>query len=328
MQARAQMLVLVVLAVLAVVPFAFAEDEPPKKAKGQSGVGGDRPVPPPPVQVPSSRSSKTWVTKPDGSRVAVGKGREFEGVRVHLSLLWDLIGIDTKTGKTLYAVNVGAFWNAYGFKEITVEGAKVWAIELAPGPRARQGKQKRQYHDLRTGAKLVPDGTKAPELGKPLTLRAVWSGRDALVEKPVHRLVSTQANWDTLRTHVFGEKPEVALGAIDFDKEVVVLLCSGNSWNCDGLTLASAHQDDARVLVRTGRKTYQTIDGGRKTRPWGVYVLPRVAGKDYVFERNAQNLIGGPPLWRETYRARISDPKAELKALPPRATTPHRGWER
>ncbi len=313
MQARAQMLVLVMLAVLAVVPFAFADDKP---------------KPPPPVEVPASRSSQTWVTKPDGSRVAVGKGREFEGVRVHLSLLWDLIGVDVKTGKTLYAVNVGAFWNAYGFKQITVKGKQITAIELAPGSRARAGKDKRQYHDLRTGAKLVPDGTKAPDLGTPIKLRAVWSGRDALVEKPVRRLATTQANWDTLRTHVFGEKPPAVLGAIDFDKEVVVLLCSGNSWNCDGITLVSAHANDARLLIRTGRTTYQTMGGGRKTRPWGVFVLPREPKKTYVFERNAQNLIGGPPLWRESYRARITSPPAELKDLPPRAKTPHRGWDR
>ena len=120
----------------------------------------------------------------------------------------------------------------------------------------------------------------------------------------------------------------MTLGAVDFDKEVVVLIASGNSWNCDGITLVSAHENDDRLLVRTGRKTYQTMNGGQKTRPWGVFVLPRHAAKAYVFERNAQNLIGGPPLWRESYRARIADPKVELKDLPAQATTPHRGWER
>ena len=329
MQARAQILVLVLFAVLAVVPFAFAEDEAPKPQKGVgSGAESGRPAPPPPVAVPASRTSKTWVEKPGGTRVAVGPGREFRGVRVHLSLMWDLIGIDTKTDKTLYAVNVGAFWNQYGFKEIRVDGKPVWAVELAPGPRARAGQTKRQYHDLRTGKQLVPDGTKKPDLGKPLKLRKTWSGAQSLVDQPLHRMVSTQENWDTLRTHLFGEKPPVAFGAIDFTKEVVLVVSSGNGWNCDGITLHSAHQNDDRVLVRTDRKTYQTMNGGRKARPWGVFVLPRVEATHYIVERNAQSLIRGPALWRESYRTIISDPAMELRLLPARAKKAHRGWSR
>jgi len=300
MNARPQMLVLVALVCLGVMPLAWGDDEP-KKPKPQTGVQtdgarsqGSRPQAPPPIRPPSidhggSRTSKTWITTPQGTRVAVGKGLSFRGVKVYLSLLWDVVGVDEKTGKTLYATNVGAFWNAFGFKEITVSGTKTWAVELRPGARARAGKDKRQFHDLRTGAKLVPDGQTKPDLGAALKPSVVYHGAMSRVAQPVHFLVSTQANWDLLRMRMFGPKPKQAFAAIDFDKNMLVLTSSGDGWNCDGISIEAAFENTDRVLIRTRRHTFQTSGGGKQTRPYGVFVLPRRPGKTVVLERKVNS---------------------------------------
>jgi hypothetical protein len=244
-------------------------------------------------------------------------------------------------------VNVGAFWNAVGFKQITVGGKALWAVELAPGARARIGQAKRQYHALRTGKQLQPDGKPAANLGTPFKPRAQWQGEQSRMAKPVKRLITTQANWDTLRTYLLGSKPAVAFGTVDFKTEVLLVVSGGNSWNCSGYSVEAAYESSlpkvgtpkagapgakpgtpARVLVRMRRHTYQTDGGGNKTRPFGVFVLPRRPGKAYVLKHNAQGLIRGPALWREIYRTRIGKPGAELGNLPPLATKTHRGSDR
>ncbi|MDJ0522846.1 MAG: hypothetical protein QNJ90_12330 [Planctomycetota bacterium] len=320
MHARSHVVVLLAFA-LAIVPLAWAEEG------RQSGAPSGEP---PSITYPGSRESSTWVEKPDGTRVAVGKGVEWQGVKVYLSLLWDLVGVDAKTGKTLYAVNVGAFWNAIGFKQVTPRGgAKTWAVELRPGPRARQGSERRQYHDLRTGRKLsVPGLVKAPS-GKRFEPRAVWSGKHTRIAKPFHTILTTQAEWSGLKARLFGTDVPKALGRVDFDTEVALVISEGNGWNGSGVAVAEAYEDKARLLVRTQRRSFQTMNGAEKVRVWAVVVLPRRPAKAYVVERNRQGLIGGPPIWKRSFRLqRLGKPGAALEGLPPATDEPHKGWER
>ena len=328
MHARAHLVAILSIALLAAGPLLLSEagPEPRPEEGGQSGVA--QKDGPPSIAYGGSRASSTWITKPDGSRVAVGKGVEWQGVTVYLSLLWDLVGVDTKSGKTLYAVNVGAFWNALGFKEVqAADGSKAWAVELRPGPGARQGQDRRQYHDLGTGKKLTPPGlVKAPP-GKRFTPRKVWSGGHSRIEKSFHVVITTAENWSAVRKRMFGASPKVTFGAIDFDKEVVLVVSSGNVWNCRGIAVAEAYESDKRVLIRTERHTFQTMGGGQQARPYGVIVLPRRAEKAYVVERNRQGLIGGPALWTESWRLeKLGKPADELKALPASSDTRHDQW--
>jgi hypothetical protein len=54
-----------------------------------------------------------------------------------------------------------------------------------------------------------------------------------------------------------------------------------------------------------------------KTRPYGIFILPRAEKKAYVIESNRQRYIGGPPIWAESFRAeRLGDPGKELERLP------------
>lgn len=337
MRTRAHLIAGLTLALLGAGPgmllYAAPEDPDPPAAP-QGGVqGGARPRPPAPVRPPSisypgSRSSQTWILKPDGARVAVGKGVEWRGVKVYLSLLWDVVGVDVKTGKTLYATHVGAFWNAFGFKQVTLApGKKAWAVELRPGKRSRQGAERRQYHDLRTGKKLdVPGQVKAPS-GTAFQPDPVWSGAHSRIAKAFQVIVSTEANWKALRRRMFADKPPSEFRAVDFDKSVVLVLSKGDSWNCRGISVAEAYEDEARVLVRTLRHSFQTMDGGQQARPYGIIVLPRRPGKAYVVERNRQGLIGGPALWTESWRLeKLAKPEAELAGVPAGTDTSHDKW--
>jgi len=319
---RRALLLTLVLACSAVgSPHLHAEEEAP------------RPPAPPPIRPPSAdhsgdRESNTWIDLPNGTRVAVGKGVEWKGVRVHLALTWHLVAVDIETGKVLWHHDTSAFWNEVGFQEVeTVDGEKVQAVELKPGRRARRGAHLRQYHDLRTGAKLdVPGGPDAPS-GKLFVPRRAWEGEQTSTAKRFTVLVTTAQDWKAVREHVWGPNAKEAPDAVDFEKEVVLLVSSGNSWNCSAIFCVGGWEDEQRILVRTDRRTYQTINGGNKTRPWGAFVLPKRAKKAYVVELDSQNLIGGPPIWKETWRADALPTGEAVKGLPPRADSAHGGWE-
>jgi hypothetical protein len=96
-----------------------------------------------------------------------------------------------------------------------------------------------------------------------------------------------------------------ALGEIDFAKSLVLVIASGDSWNCNGFE-ALAWEDDERILVRLHALTFQTEGpggGGERVRPYGIFVIPRGDPfKPVIVERNTQGLINGPPLWKEVCR--------------------------
>src|SRR5262245_48746113 len=56
---------------------------------------------------------------------AVDEGVAWKGVKVYLSLTWQLIAVDEASGKTLWDQSVSAFWNEIGFEEVeTAPGVK------------------------------------------------------------------------------------------------------------------------------------------------------------------------------------------------------------
>lgn len=259
----------------------------------------------PSISYGSTRESKSWIETPKGN-VAVDEGVAFQGVKVYLSLMWDLIATDEKTGKLLWAVDVGAFWNEIGFAEVeTSPGVKTWAVELRPGARSRQGAELRQHHDLKTG-KLIAKPADAPS-GKQLDLARQWSGRWCAADKAVRRIVANDLDWKTSALDVlFPEGKDVPdFGPIDFEKNVVLVVAMGEISNCSGME-ATAWEDDQRILVRLHERWFQTEGpggGAQKVRPFGIFVLPkRDPFKPVIVERNRQNLIGGPALWKEAFR--------------------------
>lgn len=296
---------------------------------GLAAWGEETPEKKPPVveYSGSSRSSSDWVELPGGSRVAVDKGAAWQGVKVYLSMTWQLVGVDVETGKTLWGTGVGAFWNAFTFKEVTPrDGGKRWAVELRPGSRGREHAGKRQYHDLRTGTKLEVPGLDQTPSGVRFDVRVTFRGDKSDIAKRYRVFITTPESWTAFRKRAFSDVDPQSFSKIDWKNEVVFALSAGNSGNCSGYRAVDAYEDYDRVLLRLRRIAFQTMNGYQKTRPWACVVLPRRA-KAYEVEIDSQGLIGGPPLWKRIHAIeRLPDPRSELAALPPKSDEPHHGW--
>jgi hypothetical protein len=276
-----------ILAIVAANVASFAQDTPPSITYG------------------GSRTSKSRIELPKG-QVAVDDGVAWQGVKVWLSLTWDLIATDEATGKMLWFHDVGAFWNEIGFKEIeTSPGVMTWTVELRPGPRAGDEHDLRRYHELKTGKLLR--GFEDTPAGKMLDGKPQWSGRWSALAKPLRRLVGSEADWKAsiIEPMFTGTTDAPRFGAIDFEKSVVLVIANGDSWNCNGLD-ATAWEDDRRILVRLHAQSFQTSGpdgGGQRVRPFGIFVLPRRDPlKPVIVQRNEQGLIGGPAIWKELCR--------------------------
>ena len=106
-----------------------------------------------------------------------------------------------------------------------------------------------------------------------------------------------------LRQELFPETVTMPDGkAIDFAKEVLLVCYAGKASNWNGISVELAVEDKDRLLVRLHRHTYQSIGKGKEEHPYGVIVLPRLIGKEYVLEYNRQSLINGPANWKEFQR--------------------------
>ncbi len=290
---------------------------------------------PPSILYPSHRESVDWVDTP-GGRVPVDKGLEWQGVKVYLSLMSDLVAVDTKTGKTLWAEFVGAFWNQVGFEEVEVEGGrKAWAVALRPGPQTREGGDKILYRDLLTGKEIRTTAQKGKEeegLGKKLPCDRGSSGEDCRIAKPFHLLVTRQEDYLALWLAMFHDPSKFldypAPPGVDFATHIVLAVSSGDTdSNCNGIQLVEVWENEKQVLVRTRANRYQTCwsedhaaapEQAKRERPWGIFILPRREKKAYGVEEDVQGLIGGPALWKKRFRydALPADPAQEMKGLP------------
>lgn len=273
---------------------------------------------PPSIMYGSKRESKAWIKTPAGTSVAIDDGITWKGVTVYLSLTQDLVAVESKTGATLWAKNVGAFWNCITFVEISRAGGRSWAIELRPGPGEIEGKDKVQRHNMRTG-EVLPSGEEKPA-GVEIKPRKAWSGSVSRIAKGFTAVVSTQENWSTLGDRLFAGTGFSDMGKYhkpDFTKEIVVVISDGDSGNCDGIGVESAYRDDKRILVRLVHHTYQTDGEASRVRPFGIFVLPRKDGEAIHLEKNIQRYIGGPPIWKEVGKLeRPKDPAKELEGVP------------
>ena len=84
---------------------------------------------PPSIAYSGSRTSAGSIETPNGV-VFIDEGVAWKGVKVYLSLTWDVVAADEASGKVLWSQNVGAFWNGIGFKEMeTAPGVKKWMVD-------------------------------------------------------------------------------------------------------------------------------------------------------------------------------------------------------
>ncbi|MBI4231084.1 MAG: hypothetical protein HY608_09650, partial [Planctomycetes bacterium] len=262
---------------------------------------------PPSLRYGARRESRLWIEAPGGVSHGVDEGIEWEGIRVYLAMMGELLAVDAGTGRCLWSRDVGSFWTGIRIVEVTgADGAPRWAVELAPNP-GRGGADLRQVHDLRDGTVIPPSDGTIPS-GEALEPRS-WQGSESNVAEPVRELVTSAEAWAILRHRLFdgvADASAPAVADVDFAKEVVLIVSDGDRTNCAGIGVSVAWEEEGRILLRVAHATFQTwgeVNGGAQSlRPYGIFVLPRRAGKVYVVEVNVQSYLNSPPIWREVCR--------------------------
>jgi hypothetical protein len=256
---------------------------------------------PPSITYGSTRESKEWITNNQGMQVAVDEGVSWHGRKAYLSLTFDLIVVDEATKKTVWSQSVGAFWDTISFINQAPSGKPaLWQVLLSSS--RQPGYQ--QPFELETGKQLALIGAAAMPEGQPFTPRKVWSGSEGIADGKVYRLVTSAEQWTTLRAELFGDGSKALPAASDFDftRETLLVCYAGKTTNWMAIDVELAVENHERVLLRLHRKTYQSMGKTRDEHPYGLIVLPKKPGKDVVLEYNRQNLIGGPPMWKEFLR--------------------------
>jgi hypothetical protein len=146
--------------------------------------------------------------------------------------------------------------------------------------------------------------------------RKTWSGSTGVSKKGIFTLIGSAEEWSKLRTELFGDTPQGIPGAseIDFTKEMLLVLYSGETSMSNGLSPALVVDGDQNMVVRVNVHTYQLmLSRGSKIpveHPFGLVVLPRRPNKPVVLEYNNQIYIGGPELWSEKDRVSLKNPSA------------------
>lgn len=255
---------------------------------------------PPTITYGASRKSTAWLDV-GGTKAAVDDGIEWQDRKAYLTLTFDLVVIDASTKKTLWSHPVGAFWNTITFINLSKPAEKPrWVVELSSTSQPTY----RQQFDLNSGKKLDLIGGPPMPQGKTFMPRKVWSGSAGSSDDKNYLLVTSSAQWNQLRAALFppAEKNLPTGNDVDFTTEVLLLCYAGKATNWNGFSVELAVENDHRLLLRLQRSTYQTLGKGKSEHPYGLIVLPRKAGKEYILEYNRQNLIGGPPLWKEFMR--------------------------
>jgi hypothetical protein len=271
-----------------------------------AGCGGATRRHPPSVTCEGSREFREWVALPDGSKVAVDRGVEWEGVKVYLSLLENLVAIDGASGRTLWSHWVSSFYNRLTIR--LEDGRPLVEISSSreDGPA--------EWYRLRTGEKiLAPADTPSGTAVLPLPQ---WRGRWSKIVRPIALTASTEENWNRVRAAMFdGIENAPRFEPVDFAKQVVLVVSDGTGWNCGGIA-GDAWDDGSKVTVRLKHEFFQTFGGNTDVRAFGIFVLPRSERRTLLVQRNDQMYIGGPPIWKDWTSLVIPpDSSLELRTL-------------
>jgi hypothetical protein len=259
---------------------------------------------PPIIIYPPSRRSTKWVDAGD-FLVGVDGGLEWQGKIAYYSLTFNLVVVDAKTEKTLWHTSASAFWDTITFENLAKANETTqWAVVL----RSSEYPGYSQYYDLNSGKKFALRGDPPQPSGTTLTPRKHWEGSAGVNKDAVHTLVGSDDEWSKLRQKLFGDRPTGIPDSsdIDFTKEMLLVLYSGESFQRNGLSPALVVEGEKNLVVRVRVHGYQImITADSKLRiehPYGLVILPRRLNKPVVLEYNEQIYIGAPEFWKERER--------------------------
>jgi hypothetical protein len=156
------------------------------------------------------------------------------------------------------------------------------------------------------GAGLVAAGAES----KPPVPQVQIFGPQSQAPAGFHR-IRDQQSWERLwAEHVGAESATIAgvstAPAVDFARCEVVAFFRGAATNIRGEVVESLEPVEGGRRLRFDSSTYQTAsfsgeDAGVDCAPFGFWIMDRDEGA-ITIEENVQNLIGGPPVWRQRTR--------------------------
>jgi hypothetical protein len=259
---------------------------------------------PPIIIYPPSRRSNKWVDAGDG-RVGVDEGVEWQGKVAYYSLTCNLVVVDAKTQKTVWHTGDSAFWDTITFENLAKPNqAAQWAVVL----KSTTYPEYSQFYDLNSGKRLALRGNPPKPPGTTIKPRKHWSGSAGIGKEAKRLLVGSGDEWSNLRKELFGDNPMGIpdVGDIDFTREMLLVLCSGETTMHNGMSPALVVDGDKSMVVRVKIHSYQiNLTGNSKIpieHPYGLVVLPRRIDKPVILEYNEQIYIGGPEFWKERER--------------------------
>lgn len=260
------------------------------------------------------RGSTRWL-EVQGSQVAIDDGIEWQGRRFYITLTFDLVGTEIapqKEGapadgaaaaapaeKVIWHRDIGAFWNQIGIESFeSAPGTKVEALAL----RSTEHPEVVELIDVKTGKRIGGSDTNSAP-GTPLPLAGSWKGAEGKLDGAKIELLRTKEEWLRVRAELFGDLASAppADPGLDFAKCGLAVVYSGKTVNSSGYT-ADAFENEKSVVLRLDEQTYQSMGETPDRWPWGVFAVPLCPGKNLVIERNEQNYIGGPAIWKEWKR--------------------------
>jgi hypothetical protein len=137
----------------------------------------------------------------------------------------------------------------------------------------------------------------------------VLTGAKSKVRDPgYYRITSADKLKELWRSHlgpVF-DRGDDPVPDVDFGRCMVIALFEGASFNSRGLRIESVAQKYDLITVRFDDISYQTRGGANQVAPYAFVLLPK-SENSVVLEKNVQQYLGEPPVWKEVARLRPDD---------------------
>ncbi len=156
---------------------------------------------------------------------------------------------------------------------------------------------------------VFPGVAGASPAGRPVV---VWSGADSGIAKEAAFRVVSVEEWTRVWNDHASNLERTPCGVervqrpeIDFGNYMVVAIFGGSRSNTAGLKVVEIRDGEDELVIGFDWLTYQTMEPGDATTPYGFVVLPR-SGKPVVLRVDTRNLMqrseNRPPKWREYRR--------------------------
>ena len=133
-----------------------------------------------------------------------------------------------------------------------------------------------------------------------------FSGAYSAIDQPRIVRIADKQSWDALWKEHRGKSLEhnarnwPVIPEINFEQCMVIAIFDGEVWNTDGVTMHELSINTGKATLRYDHLTFQTAGpdgGGVRTRPYGLFVLPRF-GEPIELLENVQGLKDQPAKWK------------------------------